>query len=121
MASKPLYDIYIRNITGVSGDRRKTMDALERCTNIVIIRQNLDSKLGFVDHLKVPEMCRNHDGTTYIAFCRMEWTDMHSEDVEFINTITFKGRKLLAKLNDIEMGAPQWLTKTILGPDGNPI
>ena len=64
------FDIYIRNITVLGGDRRKTAKTLEIFINKEIIRQGLDSKLGLIDNLKIPEMCRDHDGATYIAFCR---------------------------------------------------
>ncbi|RNA08534.1 hypothetical protein BpHYR1_038389 [Brachionus plicatilis] len=66
-------------------------------------------------------MCKDHDGTTYIAFCCIERTDRLGEAVEFINNPTFEGRKLLAKLDDIELGAAQWSKKTMVDQDGKPI
>lgn len=45
-------------------------------------------------------MHKTHDGTKYIAFCRMERTD--GEAVEFLNTLTFEGQKLMSRVNVIE-------------------
>ncbi|RNA10964.1 hypothetical protein BpHYR1_010313, partial [Brachionus plicatilis] len=45
----------------------------------------------------------------------------HGEAVEVMNRMTFEGRKLLAKMNDIESGAAQWSKKTAVDQDGKPI
>ncbi|RMZ99437.1 hypothetical protein BpHYR1_034094 [Brachionus plicatilis] len=102
------FDICIRNITALGRDRRKTAETLEIFISKEIIRQGLDNTLALVDNLKVLEMSRDHDGTTYIAFCRMERLDRHGEAIEFMNSMTLEGRKLQAKLNDIESGTAQW-------------
>ncbi|RNA41790.1 hypothetical protein BpHYR1_051303 [Brachionus plicatilis] len=116
-----IFDLYIRNITVLGGDRRKTSETLEIFINKEVIRQGMDNTLRPVDNLKVPEMCRDHDGTTSIAFCRIERPDRHGEDVKFMNSMTLEGRKLMAKLNDIEFGAAQWSKKTMVDQDGKPI
>ena len=51
----------------------------------------------------------------------MKRMDRNGEAVESINTLKFEGRRLLAKLNDIESGAAQWSKKTIVSPDDKPI
>ncbi|RNA27633.1 hypothetical protein BpHYR1_014768 [Brachionus plicatilis] len=51
----------------------------------------------------------------------MERPNRHGEAVIFMNSMTFEGRKLLAKLNDIESGAAQWSKKTMMDQYGKPI
>lgn len=80
----------------------------------------MDSRLELFDHMKDPEMCIMNDGIIYIAFCRMERTDRHGEAVEFINTEHLV-EKILAKINNIESGAAQLSTKTLVDDNNKPI
>ena len=121
MAYKPIYDIYIRYISIVERDRRKTVDALTVYINKCIIQDKLDDYFGLLDNLKVPQMCRRHDGNTYIAFCRFEMPDLHDEAAEYLSQLIFRGRQLLARANDIESGVAQWSTVKVHDEDGTPL
>lgn len=121
MANRPIFDIYIRNISIVDGNRLKTMNELFVFINKCLIQDKLDNRLGLLDNLKVPEMCRHHDGNTYIAFCRFEKPNMHCEAAEYISKLIFYGRQLLARVNDIESGVAQWSTVRLQNEDGTPI
>ena len=86
-----------------------------------LIRDNLDERFGLVEKLKVPERCKYHDGVTYIAYCRFERTDRHIDAAQYLNQLVFRGRQLIAKVNDLESGLAQWSTIQFHDEDGNPL
>lgn len=121
MANQPIYDIYLRNVAIVDHDRRITADQLLVHINKCLIGDNLDVRFELVEKVKVPERCKYQDGVIYIAYCRFERTDRHQDAAQYLNQLVFRGRQLIAKVNDVESGLAQWSTLQFNDEDGNPL
>ncbi|CAF1059474.1 unnamed protein product [Brachionus calyciflorus] len=90
-----IFDIYVTNISIVWSEyfnrNISTQDALWRFINNFILFKPILERIGLVDLIKIRKYCESHDA------------------VEIIDSLmNFRGRKLIAKLNDIRLEDGQW-------------